>query len=214
MVKIRLQQLSIEELANTITHGFGLLLSIVGFIVLIVLASLRGDALLVVSSVIYGLSLVILYAASTCYHGAIAPRFKHNLRIVDHCCIYLLIAGSYTPFGVVILGGTLGLSLLLLIWTFAVVGILTKIFFHNKFPVVSVLSYVVMGWLGILAVQPLFDALGIVPVALAFAGGIAYTLGVVFFAWHKLPHNHAIFHMFVLGGSIFHYLAIVIYVVP
>lgn len=214
MLKAKLQQLTIEEFANTITHGFGLALSIVGFAILVVLASLHGDAWLIVSSVIYGMSLVILYSASTCYHGATSPKFKQNLQIADRCCIYLLIAGSYTPFGFVILSGALGQSLLLLIWTFAVAGILMTVLFHDRFPVASVISYVVMGWLGIFAVQPLFQALGIMPVVLAVAGGIAYSLGVIFFAWHKFPHHHAIFHVFVLAGSIIHYLAVVIYVVP
>ncbi len=214
MLKAKLQELSVEEVANTITHGFGLVLSVVGFIILVVLAILNGDAWLIFSSVVYGSSLVILYAASTCYHGTSCPVRKKNLQIIDHCGIYLLIAGSYTPFGFVILGGTVGQSLLILIWTFAVLGILMKIFFHNRFPIASVISYVVMGWLGIFAIQPLLQALGIMPVILAVAGGIAYSLGVIFFAWHKLPHNHAIFHIFVLVGSIIHYLAVVIYVVP
>ena len=206
--------MTIEEFANTITHGFGLALSVVGFAILVVLASLHGDAWLIVSSVVYGLSLVILYTASTFYHGAVSPKLKQNLQIVDHCCIYLLIAGSYTPFGFVILGGAMGQSLLVLIWTFAAAGILMKVFFHNRFPIASVVSYIIMGWLGIFAIQPLFHVLGIMPVVLAVAGGIAYSLGVIFFAWHKLPHNHAIFHVFVLAGSIIHYLAVVIYVVP
>ena len=214
MLKAKLQELTIEEFANTITHGFGLALSVVGFAVLVVLASLHGDAWLIVSSVVYGLSLVILYTASTFYHGAVSPKLKQNLQIVDHCCIYLLIAGSYTPFGFVILGGAMGQSLLVLIWTFAAAGILMKVFFHNRFPIASVVSYIIMGWLGIFAIQPLFHVLGIMPVVLAVAGGIAYSLGVIFFAWHKLPHNHAIFHVFVLAGSIIHYLAVVIYVVP
>ncbi len=214
MIKTKLKQLTVEEFANTITHGFGLLLSVVGFAILLVLAIMHGNALLTFGCMIYGLSLVILYTASTFYHAAISPRLKQKLRVADHCGIYLLIAGSYTPFGFVILGGTLGQSLLVLIWSFAAVGILTKIFFPNKFLVASVISYVVMGWLGVFAIQPLFQILGIMPVVLAVAGGIAYSLGVIFFSWHKLPHNHAIFHVFVLAGSIIHYLAVVIYVVP
>lgn len=214
MIRRRLSELPVEEVANTLTHGFGLFLSIVGFAVLVVLASLRGDPWLIASCVVYGLSLVILYAASTVYHGAIAPEHKKFLQIVDHCCIYLLIAGSYTPFGMVIAGESLGQVLLAGIWIFAVVGITLKLIFGNRYPIISVTSYLIMGWLGVFAVQPLFNALGGVPVALAVAGGIAYSLGVVFFPWKSIRHHHAIFHVFVLAGSIFHYLAVVLYVVP
>ena len=214
MLIVKLGELTAEEFANTITHGFGLVLSVVGFIVLAVLALMRGDALLITGSIVYGVSLITLYAASTCYHAANCPIRKKRLQIVDHCCIYLLIAGSYTPFGIVILNGTFGLSLLVLIWTFAAIGILMKLIFHDRFTIVSTLSYLVMGWLGIFALQPLSEALGIMPIILAVTGGIAYSLGVIFFAWERIPHNHAIFHVFVLAGSIFHYLAVAIYVVP
>ncbi|NOT48486.1 MAG: hypothetical protein HOP17_12145, partial [Acidobacteria bacterium] len=146
--------------------------------------------------------------------SAVAPEHKKFLQIVDHCCIYLLIAGSYTPFGIVIAGGSLGRVLLVGIWTFAVVGIALKLIFGNRYPIISVTSYLIMGWLGVFAVQPLFVALGGVPVALAVAGGIAYSLGVIFFPWTSIRHHHAIFHVFVMAGSIFHYLAVVLYVVP
>jgi hemolysin III len=209
-----LKELSVEEFANTITHGFGLLLSIAGFAVLLVMAGLRGDPLLIAGCVVYGLSLIILYAASTCCHGTTCEITKKKLQLVDHCCIYLLIAGSYTPFGIVLLNGTLGQSLFLAIWTFAVGGIAAKLLWQHRFPILSVSSYVVMGWLGVFAIQPLLETLGLVPVLLAIAGGIAYTLGVVFFAWHRIPHHHAIFHIFVLAGSILHYAAVILYVVP
>jgi hemolysin III len=214
VIKTKLKELSIEEFANTITHGFGLILSIVGFVVLLGLAISRGGGLLIASCIVYGISLITLYAASTVYHSTTSPDLKRRLQLVDHCCIYLLIAGSYTPFGLVILGGRLGQNLLILIWAIAAIGIISKIFLHNRFPAVSVVSYLIMGWLGVFAVQPLLAALGIIPIALAVAGGLAYSLGVVFFAWHRIPHNHAIFHVFVLTGSVLHYLAVVIYVVP
>lgn len=208
-----LRQLSVEELANTITHGLGLILSIVGFGVLVILASTRGGKLMLAGCIVYGLSLVILYAASTAYHSTTSALIKKKLQIADHCGIYLLIAGSYTPFGIVIIGGSFGQLLLIAIWAFALVGIIAKLVFADRFPALSVVSYVLMGWLGVFAIQPLFAALGGVPIALAFGGGVAYTLGVIFFAWHKLPHNHAIFHVFVLAGSIAHYIAIAMYVV-
>lgn len=214
MTKPKFLTSTVEEIANTITHGFGLFLSIIGFVFLVLMASLNGDAWHIASSIVYGLSLVILYGASTFYHGATEPRFKRILQIVDHCCIYLLIAGSYTPFTLVVLRGSFGLSLFAFVWFFAIASILLKVFFGDRFIVVFVLSYLVMGWIGIIAIQPLLEALGFAPIALVVAGGLAYTLGVIFFAWERLPHHHAIWHIFVLTGSICHFLAIALYVIP
>lgn len=214
MIKAHLNNLSVEELANTITHGLGLFLSVIGFIVLGILAGLRGDALSIIGCVVYGMSLVILYAASTIYHGVISPTLKKKLQIADHCGIYLLIAGSYTPFGLVIIKGTLGQNLLITIWAFALIGIIAKLLMRDRWPAVSVVSYLVMGWIGVVAIQPLLAALGSTAITLIVAGGVAYSLGVVFFAWNRIPHNHAIFHVFILAGSILHYIAVVIYVVP
>ncbi len=214
MIRKKLNELPVEELANTLTHGFGLLLSLVGFVVLVVLAALRGDPLVIFSCVVYASSLVILYAASTIYHSTTSPDLKKFLQIVDHCCIYLLIAGTYTPFGLVISGSPVGRALLAGIWAFALVGIALKIIFGNKYPAIGVASYVIMGWLGVFAVQPLLESVGTMPVALAIAGGLAYTVGVIFFPWKSIRHHHAIFHVFVLAGSILHYAAIVLYLVP
>ncbi|MEO7658329.1 MAG: hemolysin III family protein [Pyrinomonadaceae bacterium] len=213
-IKAKLGALPVEELANTITHGFGLFLSVIGFVVLVVLASLSGDSLSIIGCVTYGLSLVILYAASTIYHSATSPKLKRRLQIADHCGIYLLIAGSYTPFGLIILNRELGQNLLIAIWVFAMLGILAKLVLRQRYPALSVISYLVMGWIGVFAIQPLLEAIGLTAIALVVAGGIAYSLGVIFFAWHRIPHNHAIFHVFILAGSIFHYLAVVLYVVP
>lgn len=214
MVRARLKELTIEEFANTLTHGFGLLLSVAGFVFLVVLASIKGDFWHIASGVLYGLSLVILYAASTFYHSAVSIEQKKVLQIVDHCCIYVLIAGSYTPFSLIVLREGIGQNLFIFVWAFAAFGIVTKLLFGKRFPILSVISYLVMGWIGIVAVQPLFAALGFAPVALIVAGGIAYTVGVIFFAWHSIKHHHAIWHIFVLLGSIFHFLAIAIYVIP
>lgn len=214
MIRKRLNELSAEEFANTLTHGAGLVLSIVGFFALAVLAGLRGDPWYVLASVVYGASLVILYAASTFYHGTISPKRKKTLQIVDHCCIYLLIAGSYTPFGLIIIDGALGQTLLAGIWAFAAVGITLKLIFGDRYPALSVASYVVMGWMGVFAIKPIFDSLGFMPVALAVIGGLAYSLGVVFFPWTSIRHHHAIFHVFVLAGSIFHFAAVLLYVIP
>ena len=213
-IRAKLEMLPVEEVANAITHGFGLILSIIGFAVLLVVAGYSGDRISMIACVVYGLSLVVLYAASTVYHSATSPRFKKNLQIVDHCCIYLLIAGSYTPFGLVIAGESIGRNLLIAFWAIAIIGILIKLMIRDRFPAINVISYLAMGWLGVFALQPLFNALGVMPVALAIAGGVAYSLGVVFFPWKSIKHHHAIFHVFVLLGSIIHYAAIVLYVIP
>lgn len=214
MLKAKPEKLSIEEVANTITHGFGLALSIAGFIVLLIFAFLNGSFWHIFASFIYGLSLITLYAASTFYHGTSSPNLKRRLQILDHCCIYLLIAGSYTPFTLVVLHNAFGQDLCIFVWLFALAGILLKIFFFEKFPLMSVFSYILLGWTGILVIKPLLAALGSIPIALIIAGGISYTLGVIFFMWHKLPHHHAIWNVFVMAGSIFHYLAIILYVIP
>jgi hemolysin III len=213
-IKAKLEILPIEELANTITHGFGLFLSVIGFVVLLVLAGFRGDPWSILSCTVYGLSLVVLYAASTVYHSSSSPRMKRNMQIVDHCCIYLLIAGSYTPFGVVIADKPWGRELLFGIWLFAAAGIAIKLIVRERFPAINVISYLLMGWLGVLAVKPLFETLGPSAVGLTVAGGIAYTLGVIFFPWKSIKHHHAIFHVFILLGSILHFVAVVVYVVP
>ena len=213
MVGIR-EKLSVEEIANSLTHGFGLVLSLAGFAFLVTLAALNGDRWHIASSIVYGASLVVLYAASTCYHGTTIPKLKQRLQVVDHCCIYLLIAGSYTPFALVVLGGAFGTGLLAFVWAFALFGIAMKLIFRGRYNAAGVISYLAMGWIGIIAVQPLYLALGAVPLALIIAGGLSYSLGVIFFGWHSIRHHHAIWHVFVLGGSIFHFLAVAIYVIP
>ncbi len=214
MIKAKLKNLTVEEFANTITHGFGLVLSVAGFVFLVVLAAFKGDGWYIASSVLYGLSLIVLYAASTFYHGATSPELKRKLQIVDHCCIYVLIAGSYTPFTLVILRSGIGQNLFIFVWVFAIFGILSKIFFSKKFQSASVISYLIMGWIGVIAVGPLFAALGLIPILLIIAGGIAYSVGVIFYSWQSLRHHHAIWHLFVMAGSILHFLAIAIYVIP
>lgn len=213
MLRSKLENLTAEEVANTITHGFGLALSVAGFLVLVIIAAFRAEPLVIVGSVLYGLSLITLYAASTVYHGSTSP-LKRKLQVLDHCCIYLLIAGSYTPFAIVLADRWLGRGLLITVWTMAVAGVLAKLLFGDRFKIVSVLSYLAMGWLGVVAIEPLIDALGYAPIALVVAGGLAYSIGVIFFAWKRFRHHHAIFHVFVLAGSILHYFAIVLYVVP
>jgi hemolysin III len=213
-INAKLKELSVEEVANTLTHGFGLLLSVAGFIFLVALAVMKGDRWHIASSLVYGASLVILYAASTCYHTITDARLKRRLQIVDHCCIYLLIAGSYTPFALIVLREGVGGGLLAVVWAAAIFGIAVKIIFRGRYRAVGMVLYLAMGWIGVIAVQPLYIALGMAPLVMLVGGGLSYTFGVIFFGLHRIRHNHAIFHVFVLGGSIMHYLAIAIYVFP
>ena len=212
MLTARLEQLGIEEAANSITHGFGLVLSIAGFLFLLSLTLVNGDIWHIASTVIYGSSLVTLYAASTLYHSCVSPDAKRRYQLLDHCCIYLLIAGSYTPFLLGALRGTLGFGLLAFIWSFAFAGIAMKVIFQGRFKAVGMVSYLAMGWVGLLAVQPLYEALGGWPLALVLASGISYSTGTIFFGWKSIRHHHAIWHLFVLGGSILHYMAVAMFV--
>ena len=203
-----------DELANSITHGVGLLLATAGVLVLIVMASLHGSTRHIVTCSIYGSTLVFMYAASTLYHSVQMPRAKHVLRIVDHSAIYLLIAGTYTPFTLVQIRGGWGWTLFGLVWGLTVVGIAWKALFIRRFAVVSGIIYVLMGWMVVIAVKPLLQHVPLGAVAWLIAGGLAYTAGLVFFAGKRIPHHHAIWHVFVLVGSICHYIAVLLYVVP
>ncbi len=208
------QQTPMEEIANSLTHGFGLLLSVAGLVVLVVLAALRGTAWHIVSCAVYGATLVTLYSASTLYHGVRGARAKRVLRIIDHSAIYLLIAGTYTPFALVTLRGAWGWSLFGVVWGLALLGILWKIWFVDRFTVVSTTVYLLMGWLAVIAAKPLWAALPAGGIAWILAGGSCYTAGVVFFAWRKLPYAHTVWHLFVVAGSICHFLAVLLYVIP
>jgi len=203
-----------EEFANSVTHGLGLALSVAGLTVLVVLAALRGTAWHIVTCSIYGATLVILFGASTLYHGVRSPRAKHVLRIIDHGAIYLLIAGTYTPFTLVNLRGWLGWTLFGLVWGLAAVGIVFKVFHVDRFAIASTLVYLSMGWLVVIAWKPVVHVLPGGGIAWLAAGGIAYTAGVIFFAAHRFPFNHAIWHLFVLAGSACHYVAVLLYVLP
>ena len=205
---------SLEEIANAITHGIGLLLSIAGFVVLLVLAALRGTAWHIVACSIYGATLICLYTASTLYHAVISPRVKRALRIFDHSAIYLLIAGTYTPFLLVSLRGPWGWSLFGVIWGLALVGVLFKFWFVERFAILSTAVYIAMGWLGVIAAKPVVTHLRLTAIIWLLAGGLAYTGGVIFFAAKRIPYSHAIWHLFVLAGSICHYFAVLSTVIP
>jgi len=209
----RSRRISAEELANAVTHGVGLVLSIAGLIVLIVLAAMRGTAWHIVSCAIYGTTLVCLYAASTLYHGIPSKRLKRALRIFDHCAIYLLVAGTYTPFLLVNLRGPWGWSLFGVVWGMALVGIILKFWFVDHFQILSTTVYLLMGWLAIIAVRPILLLVPVTGLVWLAVGGLLYTVGVVFFAWKRIPYHHVVWHVFVLGGSTCHYFAILYSVV-
>lgn len=203
------------ELANGITHGVGFILSQLALVVLVVMAVTRGSTQHVVACSIYGATLVLLYLASTLYHSVRAPRAKRVLRLIDHISIYLLIAGTYTPFTLVTLRGGWGWTLFGLIWGLAVIGTVFKLCVPpGRWEAVSIMLYLVMGWLAIVALKPLHAALATSGLIWMLAGGIAYTLGVVFYFWVSIRHHHAIWHVFVMLGSACHFFAVMFHVLP
>jgi hemolysin III len=204
----------IEELANGITHGIGLVLSVAGFLALVILSIVRGNAWHIAGCTTFGVTLVLLYTASTLYHSLRKPQLKRILKVLDHTAIYLLIAGTYTPFTLVNLRGFWGWILFTLVWSCCAFGIAWKLFHAERFRIVSTVVYVAMGWLVLIAVKPLLASVPLAGIAWLLAGGLFYTVGVLFFALKRLPYNHAIWHVFVMGGSICHYFAVVFYVLP
>lgn len=208
------RQTPAEEVVNSLTHGLGLVLSAAGWAVLMVLATLFGDVWHLVSCGIYGGTLVFLYGASTLYHSARSKRLKRILQIVDHIAIFLLIAGSYTPFAMGLMRDGWGWTLLALVWGLALAGLVFKVFSRYRFHWAATTLYLLMGWLSVLFIQPMWAAIPFGGMMLLIAGGLAYTAGVVFFGWHSLPYSHAIWHLFVLAGSAFHYFAVALYVLP
>jgi hemolysin III len=208
------QYTAFEEIMNSLTSGAGLLVSIAGLVLLIVTSSVSGQAIHVVSSIVFGMSLILLYTASTLYHSFHSPKIKKFFKILDHSCIYVLIAGTYTPFMIIVVRGVLGWTLFAVVWSLTVLGIIFKAFFVNRFKIVSTVAYVLMGWLIIFAIKPLFQALPEAGIAWLVAGGLAYTLGTIFYIWKGLPFNHAVWHLFVLAGSTCHFIAVLFYVLP
>lgn len=200
------------ELANVLTHGVGLVAALAGAIVLIVLAALQGDAWEIVGASVFGTTLVTLYAASTLYHAAAhagrPPAVRARLRVFDHAAIYLLIAGTYTPFLIDELRGGWGWSLFGVVWGLAVAGVGFKLVFAGRFRVVSTVVYVAMGWLALIAVGPLVQVLSPVTLAWLVGGGVAYTAGTPFYHARRIRHAHAIWHLFVMGGSVCHAVAV------
>lgn len=203
-----------EEIANSITHGLGTLLSVVGLTLLVTFAAGQNDVWRLVSFSVYGSSLILLFLASTLYHSMRHGPIRRIFKLLDHCAIYLLIAGTYTPFMLVSLRGTTGWVLFAVIWLLALLGIVFKLMFRHRFKKLSLTTYILMGWLVVVAGQELVESLSMGGMAWLVAGGLTYTLGVVFYLWKTFPFNHAVWHLFVLGGSICHFFAIYLYVLP
>lgn len=196
-----------EEFVNAITHGAGVVMSALGGALLIVLASLQGDARLIVGVSVFTATLLLLYSASTWYHSAREDRVRGRLKVLDHASIYLLIAGSYTPFTLAGLGGAWGWSLFGIVWGLAVAGVVFKLFFTGRFAKLSTGIYIGMGWLMVIAIVPLVRALSPLTIGWLVAGGLTYTLGTIFYHSRR-PYAHGVWHLFVLGGSVCHAIAV------
>ncbi len=203
-----------EEKLNVISHGFGLILSIIALFLLVGYAIKEGTVWHIISFAIYGVSLVILYTASTLYHYVQEPKLRYKLNIFDHAAIYVLIAGSYTPFTMNVINGTLGWTLFGIVWAIAIIGITLKLFFTGKYGKISTIAYILMGWMGVVGIKSLLETLPTEAVIWLVAGGISYTLGAVLYSLKMIKFNHAIFHVFVLLGSICHFMSVFLYVLP
>lgn len=203
-----------EEIANSVTHGVGALLSLAGMVFLLLRAAPVGNAVHLASVAVYGASLFLLHLSSTLYHALHAPRAKRVFWVFDHAAIYLLIAGTYTPFLLISLWGAWGLTLMIAIWALAIIGVVFKSLFIGRLRRASVALYIVMGWLIVVAARELWLNVPLQAVALVAAGGLLYTGGVFFYSWKRLPYGHMIWHLFVLGGSACHYFAILLYLLP
>lgn len=203
-----------ERIANAVTHGIGAGLSLAGLVLLIGLASRHGTALEIASVAVYGTSLVLLYLASTAYHAVRGPRARRLCRQIDHVAIFLLIAGTYTPVALISLGGVWGWSLFAVIWALAATGVLLKLGGRACRERTWLIFYLAMGWLFVVTVGELAPAVGAGGLAWLVVGGLAYTGGVAFYLWDRLPFHHAVWHLFVLAGSACHFAAIAFHVLP
>jgi hemolysin III len=197
-----------EELANAVSHGIGTALSAAALVVLVIYAATYGDVWHIVSFAIFGAALVLLYLFSTLLHSVRRPGLKAIFAIMDHSAIYVLIAGTYTPFLLVPLRGPLGWTLFGIVWGLAFCGIVFKMFFVERFMILSTLMYIAMGWMIVIAIKPLYDSLPLNGLIWLVAGGLLYTFGTIFYVWRKIPYHHTIWHVFVLGGSVSHFIAV------
>ncbi len=201
-----------EEWLNVVTHLLGLLLSIAALALMVTFASLYGNAWHIVSFSIFGSSLVILYLASTLYHAARKRKVREKLNVFDHAAIYVLIAGTYTPYALVTLNGAIGWVLFGITWGLAVAGVVLKLFYTGRFEKLSTASYILMGWVAVIAAKPLIENLSDGGLLYLVLGGVCYTIGAIFYSFRNLPYNHAIFHVWVLAGSILHFVSIFFFV--
>lgn len=197
-----------EEIVNALTHGLGATAALAGGAVLITLAAVHGDGWQLVGAIVFGVSLLLLYLASTLYHAIQHPTAKGRLKVFDHCAIYVLIAGTYTPFTLIGLRGPWGWGLFIAIWSLALAGVVFKLFFTGRFKRLSTLIYIAMGWLVVVAIKPLLATLDAWTFGWLLAGGLFYTLGTIFYHRPALPYSHAIWHLFVIAGSVCHYVAV------
>lgn len=203
-----------EEIANSVTHGIGAALSIAAIIALLACCRQNSDIWRVLGFSIYGISLFALYMASTLYHAVTGDRLKKLFRMLDHSTIFLLIAGTYTPVLLIAMRGAWGWSLFVLIWTMAVAGLIYELFFIDRYKWISLSIYAVMGWLAIIAIKPMMAMLPEGLLQWIIMGGLLYTGGIIFYIWRKLPYHHAIWHLFVLGGSTFHFVGMLLHLAP
>ena len=207
-------KVNLEEILNAATHGVGTIFALIGLGVLTASVYSNGSIWHLLSVIIYGTSLVLLYLSSTLYHSFTNERVKYILKIFDHAAIYILIAGNYTPFTLIPLHGALGWTIFSVIWGLAIIGIIFQIFFVNRFKVFSTLCYLLMGWFAVVMIKPLLVTLPIEGIYWLVGGGVFYSVGAIFYLVHKVPYNHAIWHLFVLAGSIAHFVAVLKYVLP
>jgi hemolysin III len=203
-----------EEKINVISHGIGLFLSVVAFLFLLIKSIKYGAAVHIISAIIYGVSLLLLYTASTLYHNSTKERLRKRLNVFDHASIFVLIAGSYTPFLLISLKGALGFYFFIFIWVAAITGVILKLFYFGKYGILSTIMYVAMGWVIVFVMKSLMENVPINGIYWLWIGGVLYTIGAVIYSIDKLKMNHAIFHIFVLLASIAHFIAIYFYVLP
>jgi hemolysin III len=203
-----------EEIAHAVTHGVGLLLSIGGLAVLVAFSSMYGDAWHITSTSIYGVTLILLYASSTLYHGIPHAKAKQVLQRLDHAAIFLLIAGTYTPFTLVNLRGSWGWTLFGLVWGIAIAGMVLELVCKKRYKRLSISLYLGLGWLVLIAIKPMLTSVGTGGLLLLLGGGLCYSFGVIFYVWKNLSYHHAIWHVFVLAGSLLHFFSVLFYVVP
>lgn len=200
-----------EEIANSVSHGLGIVFSVVAMTILLVYAIWKRSPIAITAFTIYGVSSILLYTASTLYHSFQKQKIKQIMRVFDHSAIFLLIAGTYTPVTLIAMEGYWRIGILTAVWVIAIAGVVFKIVTYNKFEkykVISLLMYILMGWIAVIAIKPMFESVPVGFLAWLLAGGVAYTLGTVFYAVRKIPYHHAIWHLFVLAGSVLHFLGI------